>query len=106
MKRLECTCDGCGRVEFYALPEFVEISELREIPTIGWVYHRIIAIENNSAPVEVKAELCPRCTENLRRALNPVAWPKLRSTAVESRVEEFPSSPPREQYRTASRKNM
>jgi hypothetical protein len=86
MKRLEFICDGCDFVDHIG----VENVQNLEYMLKGWVTHRIIAHENGSQAYEILADLCPNCSENLRRAINPANWPRLRSSRSDSYGGEIP----------------
>lgn len=86
MKRLEFICDGCDYVDHVAL-ETVNGSDYM---LKGWVTHRIVAHENGTQTYEIIADLCPNCSENLRRAINPANWPRMRSTLNEPYRNEVP----------------
>jgi len=49
----------------------------------GWVTHRIVAYENGVEAYEVLADLCPKCSENLRQAVNPTNWPRMKAPSRE-----------------------
>lgn len=75
MKRIEFTCDGCDSVEFI---DCASLSSL-DVMLDGWVTHRILAHENGAAAYEILSDLCPKCSENLRRAINPANWPRIKA---------------------------
>ncbi len=76
MKRIEFTCDGCDLVERVALPADGNANFMFE----GWTAHRVIAEENGSATYDISADLCPRCSEKIRHAINPANWPRSETT--------------------------
>jgi len=77
MKRVEFVCDGCDSTESMTLPAARDIDFVLD----GWVTHRIVAYENGSQAYEVSPDLCPKCSENLRRAINPANWPRMKASA-------------------------
>jgi hypothetical protein len=77
MKRFEFRCDGCDTVEHVNLSSVQNIDFMLD----GWVTHRIVAFENGEEAHDILSDLCPICSENLRRALNPANWPRMKATA-------------------------
>jgi len=72
MKRLEFTCDGCDLIKHVEMPPSGDV----DIMLHSWIAHHIIAQENDSPAYEVFADLCPGCSEKLRRAVDPANWPR------------------------------
>jgi hypothetical protein len=81
MKRLEFTCDGCDLVEHVVLPP--GRGAVAELALDGWVAHRAVLHEGNAEPYEIFADLCPRCMEKMRHAINPANWPRIKAVTKE-----------------------
>jgi len=79
MKRIEFMCDGCDKIEYAKLDSVRTIDFMME----GWLTHRIVAHENGSEAYEITSDLCPVCSENLRRAINPANWPRMKAASNE-----------------------
>jgi hypothetical protein len=74
MKRLEFACDGCDTVSHCDVPPSGNVADYM---LDGWTSNRIMLEENGSRVIDLAADLCPVCADNLRSAMDPSRWPKV-----------------------------
>lgn len=78
MRRLEFTCEGCDLVEEIVLPSG---GGLADVAFNGWIAHRAVVYEGGSEAYEISADLCPKCVDKMRHAINPANWPRIKAAA-------------------------